>query len=88
MWSLSNESNLVYNTYVTLRLNVIGLLLATLISLLLSYFSVLPVLRPLNQVLQWFRYLPIVAFNLLFLALFTIGPSLKIAMLTVGMAFF
>jgi ABC-type nitrate/sulfonate/bicarbonate transport system permease component len=88
MWALNNESNLVYNTYVTLRLNVVGLFFATVISLVLSYASVLPFLRPLNQILQWFRYLPIVAFNLLFLALFTIGPSLKIAMLTVGMAFF
>ena len=88
MWALNNETNLIYNTYVTLRLNVVGLLLATIISLALAYLSVLPFMRPLNQILQWFRYLPIVAFNLLFLALFTIGPSLKIAMLTIGMAFF
>jgi ABC-type nitrate/sulfonate/bicarbonate transport system permease component len=38
--------------------------------------------------MQWFRYLPIIAFNLIFLTLFTIGPTMKVAMLTVGMAFF
>jgi ABC-type nitrate/sulfonate/bicarbonate transport system permease component len=88
MWSLNNESNLVYNTYVTLKLNVVGLFYASILSLIVSYFSVLPPLSPLNKILQWFRYLPIVAFNLVFLALFTIGWSMKVAMLTVGMTFF
>ena len=88
MWSLKDNTNLVYNTYVTLKLNVVGLLYASVLSLLVSYFSALPVLRPFNQIMQWFRYLPIVAFNLVFLALFTIGWPMKVAMLAVGMAFF
>lgn len=88
MWALNDEKNLVYNVYVTLKLNVVGLFYASIISLIFSYFSVLPALRPFNQMMQWFRYLPIVAFNLVFLALFTIGWSMKVAMLTVGMAFF
>lgn len=88
MWASDDTNNLVYNTYVTLKLNVLGLFYATILSLIISYLSVLPVLRPLNQMLQWLRYLPIVAFNLIFLSLFAIGPNLKIAMLTVGMSFF
>jgi ABC-type nitrate/sulfonate/bicarbonate transport system permease component len=84
----NNESNLIYNTWVTLQLNIWGLLLASLISLFVAYLSCLPFLQPLNQVLQWFRYLPIVAFNLVFLSIFTIGWSMKVAMLTAGMAFF
>jgi ABC-type nitrate/sulfonate/bicarbonate transport system permease component len=88
MWALNTDKGLVYNTYVTLKLNVVGLFYASIISLIVSYFSVLPLLRPFNQMMQWFRYLPIVAFNLVFLALFTIGWGMKVAMLTVGMAFF
>lgn len=84
----NDTSNLVYNTWVTLKLNIFGILLASLISLLIAYISCLPFLQPLNQVLQWFRYLPIVAFNLVFLSIFTIGWSMKVAMLTAGMAFF
>lgn len=88
MWALNDEKNLIYNVYVTLKLNVVGLFYASIISLIFSYISVMPLLRPVNQMMQWFRYLPIVAFNLVFLALFTIGWSMKVAMLTVGMAFF
>ncbi len=87
--SASNDSsNLVYNTWTTLKLNIVGLLIASLLSLVVAYFSILPVLQPLNQILQWFRYLPIVAFNLVFLSIFTIGWSMKVAMLSAGMAFF
>ena len=88
MWASNDQNNLVYNTYVTLKLNVLGLFYATILSLIISYLSVLPLMRPLNQMLQWLRYLPIVAFNLIFLSLFVIGPTMKVAMLTVGMSFF
>jgi ABC-type nitrate/sulfonate/bicarbonate transport system permease component len=85
----SNESNnLVLNTWVTVKLNIVGLFFASVISLAIAYLSCLPFLQPLNQILQWFRYLPIVAFNLVFLSIFTIGWSMKVAMLTSGMAFF
>jgi len=84
----NDTSNIVLNTWVTLQLNIWGLLLASLLSLLVAYLSCLPFMQPLNQMLQWFRYLPIVAFNLVFLSIFTIGWSMKVAMLTAGMAFF
>jgi ABC-type nitrate/sulfonate/bicarbonate transport system permease component len=83
-----DTSNLVLNTWVTLQLNIWGLFLASILSLFVAYLSCLPFLQPLNQVLQWLRYLPIVAFNLVFLSIFTIGWSMKVAMLTAGMAFF
>lgn len=84
----NDTSNLVYNTWTTLKLNIIGLFFASVVSLIIAYFSVVPFLQPLNQVLQWLRYLPIVAFNLVFLSIFTIGWSMKVAMLSAGMAFF
>lgn len=88
MFALEDANNLIYNTWVTIKLNVVGLFFATIISLMVAYLSCLPLLQPLNQLLQWFRYLPIVAFNLVFLSIFTIGFSMKVAMLTAGMAFF
>jgi ABC-type nitrate/sulfonate/bicarbonate transport system permease component len=84
----NDSSNLIYNTWTTVKLNIVGLFFASLISLIVAYFSILPLLQPFNQILQWFRYLPIVAFNLVFLSIFTIGWSMKVAMLTAGMAFF
>jgi taurine transport system permease protein len=84
----NDSSNLVYNTWTTLKLNIFGLFLASIISLVIAYFSILPFLQPFNQILQWFRYLPIVAFNLVFMSIFTIGWSMKVAMLTAGMTFF
>jgi ABC-type nitrate/sulfonate/bicarbonate transport system permease component len=84
----NDTSNLVYNTWTTLKLNVFGILLASMFSLLVAYFRCLPFLQPLNQVLQWLRYLPIVAFNMVFLSIFAIGWSMKVAMLSAGMAFF
>ncbi len=84
----NDSSNLIYNTWTTVKLNIVGLFFASVISLIIAYFSILPLLQPFNQILQWFRYLPIVAFNLVFLSIFTIGWSMKVAMLTAGMAFF
>ena len=88
MFALEDANNLIYNTWVTVKLNIVGLFFATIISLVVAYFSCLPLLQPFNQILQWFRYMPIVAFNLVFLSIFTIGFSMKVAMLTAGMAFF
>lgn len=88
MFSSNDSNNLVYNTWVTLKLNIVGLFFASIFSLLIAYLSCLPFMQPFNQVLQWLRYLPIVAFNLVFLSIFTIGWSMKVAMLTAGMAFF
>jgi len=88
MWTAPGGQGLVYNTYVTLKLNVVGLLYSTILSLLIAYMSVLPFFQPFNKLVQWLRYIPIIGFNLVFLTLFTIGWPMKVAMLTVGMSFF
>ncbi|HRH41680.1 MAG TPA: ABC transporter permease subunit [Pyrinomonadaceae bacterium] len=88
MWALETQANLVYSTYLTLKLNLFGLFWATSISLIISYFSVIPLLKPLNQFVQWLRYIPIVSFNLIFLFIFGIGSGIKIAMFAAGISFF
>jgi ABC-type nitrate/sulfonate/bicarbonate transport system permease component len=82
------SSGLVYNIYVTLKLNVFGLGLAAIVSLILSYISVIPFFHPLNKIIQTLRYIPVIGFNLVFLTVFTIGWSMKLAMLVTGMTFF
>lgn len=88
MWRAPGGQGLVYNVYVTLKLNVVGLLYSSLLSILISYLSVIPLFQPFNKLVQWLRYIPIVGFNLVFLTLFAIGWPMKVAMLTVGMSFF
>lgn len=88
MWNAPGSSGLVYNVYVTLKLNIVGVLISSLLSLLISYLAVIPLFQPFNKFIQWLRYIPIVGFNLVFLTLFAIGWPMKVAMLTTGMSFF
>jgi NitT/TauT family transport system permease protein len=88
MWNAEGSQGLLYNVYVTLKLNIVGLIYSALISAVVSYLSVIPVFQPLNKMVQWLRYIPIVGFNLVFLTLFAIGWPMKVAMLTTGMSFF
>ncbi len=88
MWNAEGSNGIVPNVYVTLKLNVVGLLYSSILSVIIAYLSVLPVFRPFNKMVQWLRYIPIIGFNLVFLSLFAIGWSMKVAMLTAGMSFF
>ena len=42
MWSAPGSQGMVYNIWVTLKLNIVGLLLSAVISLIVSYLSVIP----------------------------------------------
>jgi NitT/TauT family transport system permease protein len=89
MWKTDQPGQgLAYNVYVTLKLNVVGVGYASIISIIVAYLSVIPVFQPFNKMVQWLRYIPIVGFNLVFLSLFSIGWPMKVAMLTTGMSFF
>jgi len=88
MWSVDGSQGMLYNVYVTLKLNIVGLGYAAIISIAIAYLSVIPLFQPVNKMVQWLRYIPIVGFNLVFLTLFTIGWPMKVAMLTTGMSFF
>lgn len=79
---------LVRNLGLSLQLNVYGLLLSTLISLPVSYLTVLPLFRPLTMGVAVARYLPIAGFSLIFMILFGTGFGLKLALLTAGTSYF
>lgn len=85
MWS---KHQLLSHVWSTIKLNIVGLLYSTIISLLISYSSVIPVFQPFNSVVKLLRYIPFIGFTLIFFSLFTIGWPTKVAMLTTGMTFF
>jgi ABC-type nitrate/sulfonate/bicarbonate transport system permease component len=85
MWA---KERLLNHIGVTLKLNIVGLAYASIISLVISYLSVIPVFQPFNKGVQLLRYIPIIGFTLVFLSLFAIGWPTKVAMLTTGMSFF
>ena len=89
MWTPDQPAQgLVYNVYVTMKLNVVGIGCASIISIVITYLSVIPVFQPFNKMVQWLRYIPILGFSMIFLSLFTIGWPMKVATLTTGMSFF
>ena len=88
MYEDPTAQGLVYNVYVTLKLSVVGLGCASIASLIIAYLSVIPLFQPLNKMVQWLRYIPIIGFTLVFLSLFPIGWETKLAMVITGMSFF
>jgi ABC-type nitrate/sulfonate/bicarbonate transport system permease component len=88
LYHAAGGTSLLYNVYVTLRLQVFGLFYAVFLSVLFSYLSILPFFRPFNKFVQLLRYIPVVGFTVIFYAFFSIGFAMKAAMLTVGLTFF
>lgn len=85
MWA---KHQLLSHVWSTLKLNVVGLIYSSVISLAISYLSVIPIFRPFNSFVKLLRYIPFIGFTLIFFSLFTIGWPTKVAMLTTGMTFF
>jgi ABC-type nitrate/sulfonate/bicarbonate transport system permease component len=86
--STQGSSNLFYNVWVTLQLQVTGIFYATVISMLFAYVGKLVIFNPLNRFVQLLRYIPVVGFTLVFYSFFSIGFGMKVAMLTAGLTFF
>jgi NitT/TauT family transport system permease protein len=73
----------------SMKLNLESLALSTAISLLFSYSTVLPVMRPLVAAISKGRFLSLVGFSLVFTLVFNLGGhNLKVALLTFGMTVF
>ena len=49
MWSAPGSQGMVYNIWVTLKLNIVGLLFSSIISLIVAYLSVIPLFQPFNK---------------------------------------
>ena len=49
MWNAQGSSGLVYNVYVTLKLNIVGIFISSIVSLIIAYLSVIPLFQPFNK---------------------------------------
>lgn len=85
MWA---KHQLLSHIWSTLKLNIVGLIYSSILSLVISYLSVIPIFKPFNSFVKLLRYIPFIGFTLIFFSLFTIGWPTKVAMLTTGMTFF
>jgi NitT/TauT family transport system permease protein len=72
----------------SLSLNFRALLASSLICLLLSYLTVIPVFRPLIIALSKGRFLSLVGFSFVFTILIGGGETLKMILLVIGMTVF
>ena len=73
---------------ISFKMNLEALALTTLISLALSYFTVLPFFRPLAAAVSKGRFLSLVGFTFVFTLLVGGGHPLKLWLLVVGMTVF
>jgi NitT/TauT family transport system permease protein len=79
---------LIPELFTSFLLNVKALLWATLISLTLSYLTVLPFFRPLVNALSKGRFLSMAGFTLVFTLVFQTGARIQVALLTFSMTVF
>lgn len=79
---------LAYELWASFRLNLHALALATLISLGLSYLTVLPFFRPLVAAISKGRFLSLVGFSVILTLIGGGGYPLKLGLLTFGMTVF
>jgi NitT/TauT family transport system permease protein len=86
---LCRDDGLLYElVFHSMRVNLEALLLSTLISLALSYLTVVAALRPLAVVVGKARFLSLPGLIVVFTIAFGGGDPLKIALLTFGMTVF
>lgn len=82
------EQGLGPELFASLGLSLTALFWSTLISLGLSYLTVLPVFRPLVAALSKGRFLSLVGFTFVFTLMVGGGRPLKVSLLTFGMTVF
>lgn len=74
--------------YVSFMTNLQAIILTTIISVGLSYLTVLPAVRPLVEIISKARFLGLVGITFLFTITIGSGHALKVALLTLGMTVF
>lgn len=82
------SEGLLYELWVSLRLNVEALALSTVLSLGLAYASVTDIGRPLVHMLSKFRFFSMAGFTIVFTRIFDGGHGLKVALLVFGITTF
>lgn len=87
-WGRLLSNGLMYQMYMSLVTNIQAILLSCLISLPLSYLTLLPVVRPFVRILTRLRFLGLTGLVIVFTISFGGGHALKLAILVFGMSVF
>ncbi len=80
------EQGLLFNLMVSLKLNLEAIILTTVISLCISYLSLMPVMRPVAEFISKLRYLGLVGLTLFFTMLTHSDHQFKLALLVFAMS--
>ncbi len=85
---LVSQEGLLYELFLSLRVNLSALAISTAVSLALSYLTVVPAFRPGAAVLGKARFFGLSGFVVVFTLAFGGGEGLKVSLLTFGMVVF
>jgi len=86
--SLWMTQGLAYELLTSLTLNIEAIAWSTLISLLLSYLTVIPAFRPIAVAVSKGRFLGLIGLTLIFTLMVGGGHTLKLSLLVFGMTVF
>lgn len=86
--TLVSKENLIGELYESTVLAMQAVLITTIISLIISYLTVIPFFRPLAYFVSKLRFLSLVGLSFLFTMMTSNGHQLKISLLVFGMSVF
>jgi NitT/TauT family transport system permease protein len=86
--SLVQTQGLLYELGISISTNLEAIFISTILSIGLSYLTVLPVMQPIVKALSKSRFLGLTGFVIIFTMIFGGGRGLKIALLVFGMSVF
>ena len=85
---LFREQNLAYELWNSTWLCLKSMLIAVLISLVISYATVIPFFRPVAFLVSKFRFLTLVGLSFVFTLMTSSGGSLKVSLMVFGITVF
>jgi NitT/TauT family transport system permease protein len=85
---LISEDNLIQELWTSMSLSIESMLIAIVISLLISYATVIPFFRPLAFMVSKFRFLTLVGLSFVFTMITHSGHSLKVSLMVFGITVF
>ena len=85
---LTTEDTLIQELFTSMWLSVKSMLIAVLISLLISYATVMPFFRPFAFLVSKFRFLTLVGLSFVFTLLTHSGHQLKVSLMVFGITVF
>jgi NitT/TauT family transport system permease protein len=85
---LITQEGLLFELWVSFKVNIQAIAISSVLSIGLSYLTVLPVMRPFVEFCSKARFFSIAGFVTMFTLAFGGGHALKVALLTFGMTVF